>query len=69
MVRSGLAAIIGTTDDVVVIGEAADGDEAMARIEADSPDVVLLDIRMPGEDGVSVTRRIVNLDNPRPCSS
>ena len=64
MVRSGLAAIIGTTDDVVVIGEAADGDEAMARIEADSPDVVLLDIRMPGEDGVSVTRRIVNLDNP-----
>lgn len=64
MVRSGLAAIIGTTQDIVVVGEAADGDEALARIETDAPDVVLLDIRMPGEDGVSVTRRIVTLDDP-----
>ncbi|PWJ26921.1 LuxR family two component transcriptional regulator [Branchiibius hedensis] len=64
MVRSGLAAIIGTTDDIVVVGEAADGEEALARIEADAPDVVLLDIRMPGEDGVAVTRRIVTLDEP-----
>lgn len=64
MVRSGLAAIIGTTEDIVVVGEAADGDEALARIETDAPDVVLLDIRMPGEDGVSVTRRIVTLDDP-----
>lgn len=64
MVRSGLAAIIGTTDDIVVVGEAADGEEALALIEADAPDVVLLDIRMPGEDGVAVTRRIVTLDEP-----
>ncbi|KYH44236.1 response regulator transcription factor [Branchiibius sp. NY16-3462-2] len=64
MVRSGLSAIIGTTSDIVVFGEAADGPEALARIESEAPDVVLLDIRMPGEDGVAVTRRIVALDNP-----
>lgn len=64
MVRSGLAAIIGTTDDVVVAAEAADGEEALAQIETQSPDVVLLDIRVPGEDGVSVTRRIVAGENP-----
>jgi DNA-binding NarL/FixJ family response regulator len=54
VVREGLSAIIGTQDDMVVAGEAANGEEALAACAAQPPDVVLLDLCLPGPSGVEV---------------
>jgi DNA-binding NarL/FixJ family response regulator len=59
LVRSGLALLIGETDDLVVVGEAADGVEAVERTLDLSPDVVLMDIRMPRLDGLAATRTVL----------
>lgn len=58
VVRDGLAAILGTQPDFTVGGEAATGEEALALYEELRPDVVLLDLEMPGMDGVTVLRRL-----------
>jgi DNA-binding NarL/FixJ family response regulator len=52
--------VLEEQDDIEVVGEAADGDEAVARAAELSPDVVLMDVRMPGSDGIDATRRIVD---------
>jgi DNA-binding NarL/FixJ family response regulator len=59
MVRAGLAALLGATDDITVVGEAADGAAAVREVAAHRPDVVLMDLSMPGVDGVEATRRIL----------
>ncbi len=52
MVRGALATLLGLEDDIEVVGEAADGDEALKVAAATLPDVALLDIEMPGKDGI-----------------
>jgi DNA-binding NarL/FixJ family response regulator len=65
MVRDGLAAILGAEPDFEVVGTAADGDEAVAVVQRLRPDVVVMDVRMPGTDGIEATRTIVAADLAR----
>ena len=58
VVRRGLGAMLRSADDIDVVGEAADGHEAVRAAITLSPDVIVLDIHMPGLDGVSATREI-----------
>ena len=58
LVRAGLTMMLDGAHGIEVVGEAADGGEVPAAVDAHAPDVVLMDLRMPGVDGVEATRQI-----------
>ncbi len=60
VIRLGMGQLLAATDDIVVVGEASDGAEAIEVVERTRPDVVLMDLQMPGMDGVKATRQIVS---------
>lgn len=65
MIRAGLAALLGAYDDLEVVAQAADGIEALEVAARESPEVVLMDVRMPRLDGIAATRELAVAGGPR----
>jgi DNA-binding NarL/FixJ family response regulator len=60
LARAGVKMLVQTAEDIDVVAEAADGQEAVVQARVHRPDVLLMDVRMPGTDGVEATRAVVN---------
>jgi two-component system NarL family response regulator len=64
--RQGLSAVLGSLDDVKVVAEAADGEEACKLYHQHSPDVLIVDLRMPKKDGLQVVEELMSGGPPKP---
>ena len=64
LVRASLRMILSSSDELEIVGEAADGTQAVAAVRAHQPDVVLMDIRMPEMDGIAATTAVRQLEKP-----
>ncbi|MDQ3763595.1 MAG: response regulator transcription factor [Actinomycetota bacterium] len=60
LVRAGIVMLANAEEDIAVVAEAADGQDALTQIRVQRPDVVLMDVRMPGTDGVAATRAVID---------
>jgi DNA-binding NarL/FixJ family response regulator len=69
LVRSGFCVILDAADGITVVGEAANGEAAVSQVAEHGPDVVLMDIRMPGMDGLEATRLITSGAQAPPAGS
>jgi DNA-binding NarL/FixJ family response regulator len=67
LIRAGYATVLGAQPDLEVVGQAANGREALAQVERLRPDVVVMDIQMPLLDGIEVTRRVAGPDAAAPA--
>lgn len=67
LVRQGIRSLLGLAEDIEVVGEAADGEEALALLERIDTDVVLLDVRMPRLDGLGVLAALSTRASAPPC--
>ncbi|MGH3248685.1 MAG: response regulator, partial [Trebonia sp.] len=65
LIRAGFRVLLEAADDIVVVGEAVNGDHAVELARAKRPDVILMDIRMPGTDGLAATGQIAAADDLR----
>lgn len=63
LVRAGFTMVINSQSDMQVVGQASNGDEAIRLAERLMPDIVLMDVRMPGMDGITATEHITRMDN------
>ena len=64
LVRAGLAMILGADPGIEVVGQGGDGSEAVPLVQKHRPDVLLIDVRMPGLDGIAATKAVTSLPNP-----
>lgn len=64
LVRAGLAMILGADPAIEIVGQGGDGSEAVTLVQKHRPDVLLMDVRMPGLDGIAATRAVSALPNP-----
>ncbi|MGH3831923.1 MAG: response regulator [Pseudonocardiaceae bacterium] len=60
LVRAGITMLVNAEEDIAVVAEAANGQEALTQLRAERPDVVLMDVRMPGTDGIEATRAVTD---------
>lgn len=67
VVRSGIKTLLENEGEVEVIGEAANGEEALAKVKAVKPDILIIDIRMPVMNGLDATRKLTEMQLPTKC--